>query len=510
MQEVQVRIDNSDVPANRSVLTVFNACPFPRKGVVSCLVDMPDGFDGESFAVETPAGEPLRVQRRCAFRHDALIRNLQDISAVVSAERTHCHVETGEIPAFGYKTFHIVPSGRATVSPETLAPETNVLENEHLRVRFSGDGTLELTHKETGRVYPGLHYIEDTGETGHSWIHMDPHDNETITSHGGPCALVLEEAGPLLARMRVECRMMIPAGIQDEITPDFHGDAKNHTRRRADRREITVTSRFTLRAGARRLDVTTSLDNTCRDHRMRVVFPTGLTGCDRTDAEAGFDVIGRDIRVKEGNAYFGRPNPQYPMHRFVDMSDGKHGFAVLNASGMREYEAPDLRDRPLAITLFRAINYRNCPSFGRFDVYPEMERAQCPGDLEWTYALYPHRGDWTNGVYSEAEDLNLPLEPAQCGPHEGTLPKELSFLEVTGPLQLTAFKCAEDRPAGYVVRLFNPAGKAAKGELRLWKPVKKAWLTNLNEERREALDPKNGRIALNVPKKKIVTVEFTL
>jgi len=255
--------------------------------------------------------------------------------------------------------------------------------------------------------------------------------------------------------------------------------------------------------------VTTSLDNLCRHHRMRVVFPTRLK-TDTTSAEAAFDVIDRDIHVKEGNAYYGKPNPHYPMYRFVDMCDKKAGFAILN-TGLREYEAMDTEDRPLAITLFRAFTYRNSPVFGRWETYPDMDLAQCIGKHEWTYAIYPHSGDWTNGCFREAEDLNLPLDVAQAGPHEGTLPKEMSFLELTGAnLQVTAFKRAEDRKSSYIVRLFNPADRAVNGSLKLWKPIKKAWLTNMNEERREEIESKGGTVKLRVGKKKILTVELTL
>jgi alpha-mannosidase len=178
---------------------------------------------------------------------------------------------------------------------------------------------------------------------------------------------------------------------------------------------------------------------------------------------------------------------------------------------MREYEAMDTKDRPLAITLFRAFTYRNCPIFGRYEVYPEMELSQCPGRMEWTYALYPHAGDWTSGVFQQAEDLNLALEAAQVGPHKGTLPKTLSFLELTGrDLQLTAFKRADDRPCTFIVRLFNPTDKPVNGALRPWKAVKKAWLACLNEERERAVKPNGNSIPLKVGKKKIVTVEFSL
>ncbi len=509
MQAVQIQVDNSDLSEKDAVLTVFNPCPFPRSGVISCLIDMPAGMGYESFSIETPDGKKRRVQQKTPYDWSTLVRNLQDISIELNSKRARCHVEVDDIPAFGYKTYHIVREERTQNTPDTLAPETNVLQNEHLRVEFNSDGTLNLTHRATGHTYENIHYLEDSGETGHTWIHVEPDDNRVITSHGFPCSIELEEAGPLFARMRVEYRMQVPAGIEDELTAQFREAFMDHTSRTKEVKDLVVTSRFTLRAGAKRLDVTTSVDNQCRNHRLRVVFPTRLK-TDTTDSEAAFDVISRDIHVKKGNAYYGRPNPQYPMYRFVDMSDDKMGFAIVN-KGIREYEAMDTPERPLAITLFRAFTYRNCPIFGRFEVYPEMDLAQCIGPHEWSYAIYPHEGDWTNGVFEEAEDLNLPIEAAQVGPHKGTLPKSMSFLELKGGnLQLTSFKRAEDRKSTYVVRFFNPEAKAVTATLKVWKPVKKAWLTNLNEDRREKLEPKGDAIKVKAPKKKIITVEFAV
>ncbi|HPC17557.1 MAG TPA: glycoside hydrolase family 38 C-terminal domain-containing protein [Candidatus Hydrogenedentes bacterium] len=511
MQAVQIQIDNSDLSPKDSVLTVFNPCPFPWGGVVSCYIDMPDGMGYEAFSIRTPDGKEIkRVQLKEQSEPGILVRNLQDISIELRAKRVLCHIEVDAIPAYGYKTYHIVREDRFGYFPGTLAPETNVLENEHLRVAFNSDGTFDLTHKSSRHTFHNLHYIEDSGETGHSWVHMEPDDNRIITSHGAPVFIALEEAGPLVARMRVSYHMRVPVGILDEMTGDFREAEMNHTRRRDEYREIVVKSRFTLRAGAKRLDVETELENTCRNHRMRVVFPTRLAA-DTTESEAGFDVISRDIHVKKTSPYYGRPNPQYPMHRFVDLHDKKMGFAILNNCGMREYEVADTKDRPLAITLFRAFTYRNCPIFGRYEVYPEMELAQCPGRMQWSYSIYPHTGDWTNGVFEQAEQLNLPLEPAQCGPHKGKLPKSMSFFALEGAgLQLAAFKRHEDRPDSFTVRIFNPSGKTINGALRLFKPFKKAWLTNLNEERESPLKPEGATIKLRVPKKKIVTIEFTL
>ncbi len=510
-EAVQIQIDNSDLPATDSVVTVFNPCPFPRRAVVSCLVDMPDAMGYEAFALQTPDGsKTLRLQKQEKYPMGVLVRNLQDISVELRTERVRCHVETEEIPAYGYGTYHVVRTPRFAYEPGSLVPETNVLENDYLRVAFNSNGTLDMTHKETGRTFSGLHYLEDSGETGHSWVHQPPERDEIITSHGAPCHIAVEEAGPLCARIRVDYHLQIPVSVEDEPYVDFREGDLTDTGRTAERREMIVTSRFTLRAGARRLDVCTSFTNSCKHHRLRVVFPTRLD-CDRTDAEIAYDVIGRDIHIKETSPYYGHPNPQYPMHRFVDMTDGEVGFAVVNNSGLREYEAMDMEDRPLAITLMRGFTYRNSPVFGRWETYPDMERAQCIGEFEWRYALYPHTGDWTNGVYREAEDMNLPLEPAQAGPHEGTLPKSMSFLSVEGDqLQVAALKQAEDRPGNYVIRVFNPTAETVDGALVCFKNVTEAWLANMNEDRIEPLPVQDNRIPLRADKKKILTIEFSL
>ncbi len=511
MQAVQIKIDNSDLSAKDAVLTVFNPCPFPRSGVISCYVDMAQNMGYEAFSLRTPDGKKQgRLQVKERFPTGTLVRNLQDISIELRSERVLCHVEVDEVPPYGYKTYHLVREEKFEHPRGTLAVEANVLENEYLRVEFNSDGTLDITQKDSGHTFTGQHYFEDSGETGHSWIHAVPDQNETITSHGFPCSIELEEAGLIFTRMRVDYHMQIPIDVEDPLTAEFRDDMMNHTRRTEEHNEMVITSRFTLRAGQRRLDVKTSFDNDCKHHRLRVVFPTRLD-CDRTDAEAVFDVISRDIHVKKGSAYYGRPNPQYPMQRFVDMTDGEQGFAILNNSGLREYEAMDTEERPLAITLLRAFTFRNAPIFGRWDVFPDMELSQCPGHHEVSYAIYPHTGDWTNGVYEQAEDLNLPLEAAQAGPHKGKLPKAMSFLELTGKnLQITAFKRAEDRKRSYIVRFFNPTGRGITGTLKLWKPIKRAWLTNLNEARQERLEPKGNTLRLKVAKKRIVTIELQL
>ena len=75
---------------------------------------------------------------------------------------------------------------------------------------------------------------------------------------------------------------------------------------------------------------------------------------------------------------------------------------------------------------------------------------------------------------------------------------------------MTAFKRAEDRKTSYVLRLFNPMDKAVSTTVALFKLIKRAWLTDLNEKRQQELEPRGNALRMKIGAKKIVTVEFRI
>ena len=252
----------------------------------------------------------------------------------------------------------------------------------------------------------------------------------------------------------------------------------------------------------------TTFDNKQEFHRLRVLFPTYLEKSEVSCAEASFDVIERKIIRTPDSVYYGRENPTYPNHRFVDVSDGKLGLSIIN-DGLREYEVKDKDDRYIALTLLRSYEFRQSPVIDRWDVYPEMKLSQALGEHEFRYAIYPHAGTWDEAeVLQESDIFNLRLEVGQAGPHEGELPKEMSFVEVEPTnLSMAALKHCEDNDS-LILRLFNPTWKDINGKLKFYRPVKEAYLTNLNEERQKELDVHGNTVAIQIPKKKIFTIEL--
>ena len=510
LQNIQLNVDNSDLDKREIALTVFNPSPYPRTEVLTAVVDIDEKLKYGDFTLYDTDDKnvPIHVLER--YRDEQVVRNLIDVTLAIVGERVTFQFLAEDIPALGYKTYIMKPVGRRMGSPINLTPSPNTLENKYLKVEIDDDGTLEMTDKRTGRKYENLHYFLDDGEAGHAWQHLAvPHDKK-FTSIGCPIEIALEENTPLKATYSVTYRMRLPAGLEyrskEASEQPSHGWIPD--KRTSEMRDYPITSYFTLRKGAKSLDVRTVFDNQCRNHRLRVYFPTGIK-TNYSNAEAAFDVVQRTIDRPEGSWYYETPNPTQPHYRFVDLNDGKAGLAILN-DGLREYEVTDNADRAIAITLLRSYMMSLCTVTARWEVHPEQELTQCLGPQERRYAIYPHPGGWADGeVYQATENFNLPIKIAQVGRHKGTLPKNLSFMELQpSALVLSCVKQSEDGK-GLIVRVFNPTGKAVKGSLKLFKKVKKArtlTLEELPEKEIKLTDPQI--IPLDVAKKKIVTVEL--
>jgi alpha-mannosidase len=72
---------------------------------------------------------------------------------------------------------------------------------------------------------------------------------------------------------------------------------------------------------------------------------------------------------------------------------------------------------------------------------------------------------------------------------------------------MTAFKKAEDRDTA-ILRLFNTTAETVTLTMEVSPIFKEAQLTNLNEERQGDLEISDGKLRLDIPAKKIVTVEL--
>ena len=511
---IQSRIDTSSADADDVLLTVYNPSLFPRTETVTAVVDLPaaSGYGDVSIA-EFGEDTPEAVQLVSRKPHHAVVNHPGDATAMMTCDRVELRFQARELPPLGYATYRLMRD--RVVNHDTLVTAHNTMENEHLAVHIHPDGTLRLTHKASGCAFDGLHYFEDAGEAGHAWMHIEPAHDRVITTQGDAARVSLEESGPLLARYRIEHRMTIPAGLDENGGDPWKrlDGAPSPCKRTEETSGLVIVSEVTLCKDAQRLDIVTRFDNRAHNHRLRAVFPTGLAEpvC---HAESAFDLIERPIEFGPESPWHKRHiDPAFPMQRLVDVT-GKQGrlqagLSVLN-DGLREYQVTRQRDRAIAITLMRAYEVSLTTVSKRWDIHPEMELSQCPGEHEFRYALYPHGGtaDESGGL-NEAECLNVPVQPVQAGAHQGGLPSRKGFLWVQpSRLAVTALKWSEDGE-GVVVRVFNPSAKPAKASLTAGVKLAGAALVTLEEELVELLKVKGTSVDFAVGRKQICSVKLT-
>ncbi|MDZ7394156.1 MAG: glycosyl hydrolase-related protein [candidate division KSB1 bacterium] len=483
-----------------TAVVVCNPLQFPRTEIVEVEVDFPDEPKHKSMeVVDAETGQAVHFQLCERKEWGALVMNPYDIPSPFSTRRFRFLLQAQDVPGCGYRTFLIKSKDGELVNYGSMVVANDTMENEYLRVQIHPNGTFDLTHKPSGRIFRNCHFFEDQAEAGDPWTHISPLEDTRVSSLGCAAHVALVEDGELQTSMQVDITMQVPKGL----APGKQARSKELV-------ALPISSRITLRKGSPRLDIVTTFDNQAMDHRLRVCFPSGIVA-QSVEVETAFDVVTRSIELPDTRDWVEPVTGTQPHLSFVDISDGKVGLALIS-HGLVEYEVQNNEWRTMLLTLVKGVRY---PKVG---LPPErVERldqvgSQCLGRHTCAYALYPHLGNWESGeVFEHTYRHFAPVKAFQCGITDGELPPRMSFLQLEPhTLILSAVKKCEHRDS-VIVRFFNPTEEEQSARLRLWRPVKKAHLTNLNEERLRPLKVTDaGELHLDVPHKKIVTVELEL
>jgi mannosylglycerate hydrolase len=200
------------------------------------------------------------------------------------------------------------------------------------------------------------------------------------------------------------------------------------------------------------------------------------------------------------------------MQTFVDVYTKQHGLAFLSR-GLREYEVMDDDQRTLAITLLRGHRayMTSVDNLSPEELERHIRGQHSLGEIEYEYALYPHKGDWRAGeVLREAYDHKVPMRVLQGVPKEGELPPAQSLIEIepAGALQVSALCQSEDKKAR-ILRVWNPTGEPQKARLRTILDVQRVKEVRMDETLEFGeLEKKDGGWTFNVAAGRIMTLRM--
>ncbi len=491
-------------------VTIFNTSSVEFSGITECTIDIPAGYGDERFALATEDGArvPLRilsVEALTDIRYNP--RCGHPTRTPAKKCRLLLDLSDAAVPALGWRRLKFL-AGQAEyptvphVRPgRFLSAAPGVLENEHLLCRINSNGTIDLTDKATGVTYPSQFLLEDTGEAGNAYLHIEPQGGKTQYSLGESARVSMLFDTPLACAYECKLTMDIPVSGKS---------AAEHTD------PVHVTLVYTLYKNARHLECALTIDNHATCHRLRALFPTNLRDVQVSRGGQPFDCPEREIHAPEFTPGLAeQPFATHPMQELCDVSGPTHGLTV-SADGIYEYECTDDDARALALTVLRSTDTigEGFEPFGRY----RLREAENFCTITHKLALFPHDGDWRQ-VYPAVQNfltgvtvtLNRTPEEAVLRDYvqpKGTLPDVGSAVAVEGEgLVITCLKNAYSRE-GIIVRVWNMGEDCTAGKLRLTFPGRRlvdAWETNLDEQHEAICAPMDNAVSFTLRPAGIIT-----
>lgn len=391
--------------------------------------------------------------------HTTAIAHSQQITELDGSQKTLVEVR---VPGYGYADL----ASAALEEPSTdqglpveildrmrLKVSKNILENGELRISLDDNGEIaslyDLSEERelvlAGMTLNQLVTYEDRPMFWEAWDIDAYYDEKPYPVREIVDWKVVEE-GPLRAAIKITKRVG----------------------------KSSIRQRISLTRDSRRIDFQTEVDWQERQTLLRTLFPLALNAT-RATCEIQFGAV---ERPSHRNTSWDVARFEVCAHRWVDMSEGGYGVALLN-NGKYGHS---LRDTTLGISLLKS------------GIFPDPEADR--GMHSFTYSLMPHSGDWCEAqVTQRAYELNVPVRASIAPPK---ISGSGSFLEVDSDhVIVETIKVAQDGD-GLIIRLYECHNQRGKVQLRFARPIASAELTNMLEESLGAAHIEDGSLVVSV------------
>ena len=401
--------------------------------------------DPVSFKVQMPASTPgIEIVNR-----EGKVLDAETSVENPATHSFHVNMLAQDVPSLGYEVVYARPAAGSAFSAKAqggaatglkVSSDGMTLENEFLRVKVDpATGCIvSLIDKRTnfdaiagGSCGNLLQAFKDTPKRYDAW-NIDADFDKVFTDLKMVDSVKLVQNDRLRAVIRVTRHWQASTFVQD----------------------------IALYNGLPYVDVINDIDW----HERHILLKAGFTLA-ASSPRATFEIpYGSIERPTTRNNSVEDAKFEVPALRWADLGDGKNGFSFINES---KY-GYDVKGNVLRLSLLRA------------PTWPDPEADQ--GHHHFSYALYPHAGDWKQALtVRQGYDFNYHLTAMQADPHAGALPASFSFVK-TDPenVTVTAMKKTEDGN-GLLVRFYEWAGKPANVTLTLPKGIVSATLANLME-----------------------------
>ncbi|WP_438433583.1 alpha-mannosidase [Gorillibacterium sp. sgz500922] len=394
--------------------------------------------------------------------------NGERLDSEVLPDSARLRVRVPEVPAFGYRVVWLREAeGEAAETPQSRPDELgDTWETAYYRLRFNERGEIvSLFDKEARRevVKPGeranrFHFFHDRPVLWDAWDIDSRYEQQSA----GEAELL-------------EKKLISAGGICDVLGFKWRIG------------ESVLEQELVLYHHDRRIDFKTRVEWNEAHKLLKVGFPIDVL-TDKATYEIPFGAIGRPTHR---NTSWEQAQYEVCGHRFADVSEHGYGVSLLNDC---KY-GYDTQGSTIRLSLLRAPKW--------------PDRGADLGSHEFTYSLYPHRGDWREAhTLRKAAELNTAAVMVPCSGGEGSRPASASLLEFIGDhTVLDTVKVSEDG-TGSVLRLYESAGGRETVRLRWPLPHAGVFQSNALEEELAPLSVEEGWLDLEFAPFEIKTIKI--
>ncbi|NHJ32351.1 MAG: hypothetical protein FK732_05780, partial [Asgard group archaeon] len=422
-------------------------------------------------------------------------KKYQQFHVKATMESKQTYVSVLPMSAWSFNKLKILEKEVKKVETQKFLTSKNAVSNQFYKVTFNKDGTMDILDKATNTLYEKQHCFEDYGDRG----------DEYTFGRLGP-------ANPKVIRVKrkIVNNGLVFCDIQQDMILETYYEVNEKREKRIGKTKIPVKTNFRFYRDTPRIDITTTLTNTAKDHRLRICFDMPFKSED-TLTSTHFGVVKRKGSPAEYKEYIEQPSGIQAQKRFIRIDDDESyaSFSLFN-KGLPEVELAD-KSR-VALTLVRSTGY-----LSRMD-YPERPihagpHLATPGaqelNVEYVFnygLLYYNKEEPITFTADHSEVFAL---PAKCITFEKTKPKiELtkSLISFENPvIRISSLRIRED---SLHILLFNIDESEIEAEINISEVFAKYAEIKINGDIKNSGKISKGKFSLKFDPFEIKLLKF--
>lgn len=414
------------------------------------------------------------------------------------------------IPALGYKTYFVVKDDKELNLNHSLQTQDRI-NTDFYEISVNQNGTINIYDKQLNKTFPNVLLLENGGDDGDEYDYSPLPNEELIYSDHVDASIDVTQ-NQFAAKIDIQYRLNVPENLAKRKEKKVDSFVDIHI-------ELNIPNHKPI------IEVKFEIDNHAKDHRLRVLIPTGIASAfSISDNQFGYikrNVYDQAMEVWETENWDERPDSIYPMLSFVGLSNNEYGMSVLTNS-TREYEIVGDDYDTIAVTLFRSVGFLGKEELLRRPGRPSGIKLPTPdsqmiGKLTLDFAITTHQGSTLEAnVGRIAKEYLTPIHVYNKIPYDAMklnkadvkTPVHFSLLKETNPeVVLSTLKKAE-KGDQLVLRIYNPTDTSKIASFEMNGSLKQAYTANLNEKPLELLEGVDNKVQTRIKPNQVKTILF--